>query len=79
MRIRLTQKCRKALHHALSLDDVLYEQFRRLHEQLQRERRAIYRAKDIVSVMTERDGVLFQLCIKDVQVSPNGTRVICKG
>ena len=78
-RIRLTKKRLSALHTALSLDDILYEKFRRLDERLKNEYQKLYQAKQIVRVYQKRpDGILVCLQIEDVQIGPEGTTVITK-
>lgn len=77
-RVRLTKKRLQALDAALSLDDVLYEKFRRLQKDLQHEYRRLYRAKQVVSVAQRRNDRLHELCIEAIQVSPEGTRIICR-
>lgn len=76
MAIRLTKKRMDALHTALSLDDILYEKYRRLHEELNREYARLYRAKRIVTVVQRQNGLDWKLPILEVQTSPEGTRVI---
>jgi len=74
--IRLTKKRLARLHDALSLDDVLYEKFKREHEWLQREAERIYRRRKILAVYQERgDGVRMRLQVVDVQMLPEGSIV----
>ena len=76
MTARLTKKRLRALDAALSLDDILYEKFRRLSEELDRKHRAIYRAERIVRVVQRQGKTDWVLPILEVQVSPEGTQVI---
>jgi hypothetical protein len=78
MTIRLTKKRLQQLNSQLSVDDFLYEKYRRLNQDLQRQWEKLYRAKQIVSVVQQREGVNFQLQIIDIQITPDGTRVTCR-
>lgn len=77
-KIRLTKKRLRLLHVAMSLDDVLFEKFRRLNEQLGKERLALLKSKQVISVRQRRGKILYALQIEDILVSPEGTMVIVK-
>lgn len=79
-RIRLTKKRKETLNIAISLDDILYEQFRRLNEDLDRRYRALYRAERVIQVIREVPGAKAheRLQIVSVQISPEGTQVIVR-
>ena len=49
-RMRLTKRRLRTLDTAISLDDVLYEKFRRLHEDLQQEARRFERRKTVLKI-----------------------------
>jgi len=76
--MRLTKKRLKDLEVALSLDDVLYEKFLRLNEELRRETAKLYRAKQIVTVQQRRGKVMVALQIEAIHVSPDGMHVVVR-
>jgi hypothetical protein len=77
---RLTKKCLRVLELQLSIDDILYEKFRRLNEEVRNEWHKLYRAKQIVRVLrrTKMKGVMEEMQIQEVQPSPEGTVVVVR-
>jgi hypothetical protein len=74
--VRLTKKRLRDLHVAISIDDVLYEKFRRLNEEVDRKWRRIATAERVIMVSQRRGGVLHWLPILDVRVTSEGTVVM---
>jgi hypothetical protein len=84
--MRITKKRLQALNFALSMDDVLYEKFRRLNDDLQKREREFARRKQVVRVYLRehvrgksRESRIFRaLQIEDIQHDPEGVTVICR-
>jgi len=76
MTVRLTKRRLEALHVALSLDDVLYEKFRREHLKLHREIEQTYRRLRNIRVLGLKDGVYHAMNVLDVHISPDGSTVV---
>lgn len=79
-KVRLTRKRMEALNSALSLDDLLYEKFRRLHQDLAERERKFELRKMIVEVVQRRGqnpAADYYLPILKLEQLPNGVRVIC--
>jgi hypothetical protein len=76
--VRLTKKRLAALDTALSLDDILYEKFRRLMQELHQREAALYKAKRIIKIIQKRDKLYVVLQILEVHPSEEGTTVICQ-
>jgi hypothetical protein len=81
MTIRMTKKREKALHTALSLDDLLYEKFRRLNEQLQRDVRRFLKdpARVMRVIQKDKDGNYLMLQILETHVTDQGTEITVGG
>ncbi len=78
MTIRLTKKRLKALDNALTFDDLLYEKFRRLNEELHRYEHRIQRGKQIIEVIRDTGAIHEVMQIQSIQWTPNGTRVVVR-
>lgn len=78
MAIRLTKRKLAALHSALSMDDVLYEQFRRLQEELNREAAKFARSQKVLSVYQRKGKFNIRMQILEVQKGPDGLVAIVK-
>lgn len=76
--MRLTKKRLRALDTAFHIDDVLYEKFRRLSDDLLRREAAFARRKQVVKVLRKIGNVHEVMQILDVQSGPEGTIVICR-
>lgn len=78
MAIRMTKARSKALDIAISLDDLLYEKFKRLNQQLHEDIQRYYcNPKKVLQVMQkDSDGNFLVLKIIDVQVTEDGTEII---
>lgn len=78
--MRITEKVKKQLHTALSMDDVLFEQHRRLSADIQRQaEKYIRNRKRLILVMGRRkDGTHMRLEVVHVSVSDDGTSVVVK-
>ena len=73
-RMYLTKKREKALRTALCIDDVLYEKFRRLNEQLHRDtKRLMGNRMTVFKVLRVRGNVTESLQIVDVRMSIEGS------
>lgn len=77
-RIRLTKARLRALHSALSLDDVLYEKFRRLNEELNRREQRLGRKSAIREVIQRRDNMNYVLQVDAVHSTEDGLVVFCR-
>lgn len=77
-KLRLTKKRVRALEQQLSFDDILYEKFRRLNEDLQREYRQLGRMKRIIRVVQRRGNFNQELQILEIQPTVQGTIVVCR-
>lgn len=76
---RLTKKRLAALDAALTVDEVLFERYKRMMEAVHQEMDKVYKAKHTVEVFEERpSGLLVCLQIQRVEVTPKGTRVIVR-
>ncbi len=76
---RLTKKRIKALEVELSFDDLLYEKFRRLSQDLAKREAAFARRKQVCEVVHKLpSGIHKVLQIIDVEKSYLGTRVIVR-
>ena len=76
--MRLTKARERALHTALSIDDILYEKFRRLNEELSRRERGLRRKSSIRQVLKKEGKVYWRLQILAVESTPEGLTVICQ-
>ena len=74
--VRLTKKRMRALDAAISLDDILFEKFRRLSDNLRREEQRFYKAKQVLEVAMEHGQMFVMLPILRTEKSPHGMRVI---
>lgn len=77
--MRLTKNRLQALNTALSIDDILYEKYRRLNQDLQKQWQRLYRAKQVIRVVQKRGKIRYQLQITDIHISPDGTIVEVSG
>ena len=77
-KIKLTKKRLRDLDTVLSIDEVLYEKFRRLNEDLQKQKERFYRSKQVVSVFQLRGDSWYAIKIERVEVTPEGIRVFCR-
>lgn len=78
-RVRLTKKREDALDCALNFDEILYEKFRRLNDQLHREADRLFRHRKRMMVVQRQDGLVFeQLQVESVEFGPDFTRVIVR-
>ena len=75
-RVRLTKQRIRALQQEVSLNDVMYEQYRRMHEEIQREWRKVYQAKTVISVIKVEGKVRRQMKILGREWTKDGTQVI---
>ncbi len=78
-KIILTKKRLAMLSQALSMDDILYERFKRLNEQLRRDAdRLINNRKKIFSVVKRVKGenYLMAMRIVDVHMTESGSEII---
>jgi hypothetical protein len=72
-RVRLTKKRLAALRLAVSMDDVLSEQFRRLREDLAKREQKIARSQQVRRVVKrDRPGVFLEMRILAVHRTPDG-------
>lgn len=72
----LTKKRLAALHTALSIDDILYEKFRRLHERLNEDaRRLIHNRKRVFRVIRMGENHNDVLQIADVVMTEEGSTI----
>ena len=76
MAIRLTKKRMARLHTAISLDDILHEKYRRMHEELQREAQRLFRHRRNIHVVQRRGNVMHVLRVIDVRIGPDFTEVV---
>jgi hypothetical protein len=77
--MRLTKKKLRALDLGLTLDDVLYEKFRRLNERLVREELRIGKKKLIKAVHCKKGAFCFILPIISVESCSDGLLVYVDG
>lgn len=79
-KIILTKKRLQTLHAALSVDDILYERFRRLHEELYRESERLIENKKRLWGVTKinQNGTLENLHVVDVKEREGGMEVFVK-
>lgn len=79
-KVRLTKKRIKQLEVAICLDDVLYEKFRRLRDDLARRERLFERRKSVCEVVQlQKSGLYVALRIEDAERSEHGIRLIVSG
>lgn len=73
--MRITKSVKKQLHTVLCLDDVLFEQHRRLSEDIQRQtKRYLHDRKRVNKVISVgKDGTRHVLPISNVYVTDEGT------
>ena len=74
-RIRMTAKRLAALHHQISIDDLLFEKFRRMNEELRRETQRQMRLDIEVVALTKTKGVTENLRIVKIERVPTFVRV----
>lgn len=75
-KIIITKNREKALHTAISIDDILYEKFRRLNEQLDKRIEKYYRRpKQVIQIIKRGEKYDEVLMVKDVQITDEGTIV----
>ena len=55
-KIKLTKKRLKALDMAISMDDVLYEKYRRLNEDLEKRAVKMYKSQQVINVIRKVNG-----------------------
>lgn len=79
-KIILTKKRLQTLQAALSVDDILYERFRRLHEELYRESERLIENKKRLWGVTKinQNGTLENLHVVDVKEREGGMEVFVK-
>ena len=77
-RPRLTKKRLTDLGLALSMDEVLYEKFRRLNEDLDRRERSFERTRRVFEVLLHDGKIMRQLQIQTIQRTVGGTRLIVR-
>ena len=75
-KIRLTKKRLAQLEMGLHLDDILYEKFQRLNDELNRKYRRLYQAERVIQVVQKRNGMRILLPVLEVNTTPEGTQVI---
>ena len=71
-KIYLTKGRLQALHNAISIDDILYEKYRRLNEGLHKEQEKLARMGNVARVVQEKDGVDYLLQIISCHGSEDG-------
>lgn len=76
--MRLTKKRLAQLHNALTMDNVLYERFRRLNEELNRREAAFARRKNVARVVQRRGKIDTVLQIIDVLKTYDGMYIVCR-
>lgn len=77
--MRLTKQRLRRLDLALSMDDVLYEKFRRLQAELRREQEKLQRMRRVIRVdQVVEPGVLRALQIETIHTTHDGTWVVVK-
>ena len=76
--MRITAKLKARLHDAMCLDDVLYEQHRRLSADIQRQAKRYIRDRKTINQVVGRakDGTYWKLDVLDVDVRDSGTRIL---
>jgi hypothetical protein len=67
-----TKNRREALDIALSIDDILYEKFKRLNKGLHREEEKLRRMGNVTKVIQKRKGRNYLLQITKCYSTPNG-------
>jgi len=76
-RIRMTKKREEILRIAITVDDLLYEKFRHMKEEVDREWARLGRAKHITRVVQKRkDNCYYEMPILEVLPSRGGTMVV---
>lgn len=78
VKIRLTKKVLKRLNNEASIDDVIYEIYRRAMEDIQRQaKRYLHDRKSVNMVIQKRkDGTMRRLNVIEVKVTDFGSTVI---
>ena len=76
MKVRLTKKRLQVLENAISIDDVLYEKFRRLNEDLTKREQRFAARKMIREVVQVKDKLHIKLPILKVQDAGEGLIVV---
>jgi len=74
--MKLTKKRLAALNTALSVDDILYERFRRLHADLDKKWAKFNLAKTVIEVEEQKADGLYCMKIQRIDRTPHGMRVI---
>ena len=76
--MRSTKKRLRALNTRLSFDNILFEEFKHMKEDLEKEWSRLARAKQIAEVRQRKGNFTVCMQIDEVEMSPNGMIVYVK-
>ena len=79
MKIRLTENRLRRLDLAITMDDLLYEKFRRLDADLRRREMAFQKKREVIRVYESReDGVRIAKMILEYERTPEGLVLVVR-
>lgn len=77
--LRLTKNKLRELDLALTLDDVLYEKFRRLNEELSKREARFARRRSNFHVLLQESGKVYRaLQVLEIHCAPDGTELVVR-